>query len=100
MNDSDSCNSLQCREPSAELTDTMGDMPVDTAERAFTIKDAPVENLRPLKVIVVGAGYSGILAAIRIPERLRNVELVVYEKNEAVGGVWYGVVETCLPEWC
>ncbi len=78
----------------------MGDMPVDTAERAFTIKDAPVENLRPLKVIVVGAGYSGILAAIRIPERLRNVELVVYEKNEAVGGVWYGVAETCLAKWC
>jgi hypothetical protein len=55
----------------------------------FTVKDVPVENLRPLRVVVVGAGFSGILAAIRIPERLRNVEVVVYEKNEAVGGVWY-----------
>lgn len=55
----------------------------------FTVKDTPVENLRPLRVVVVGAGFSGILAAIRIPERLRNVELVVYEKNEGVGGVWY-----------
>lgn len=54
----------------------------------FTIKDSPIENFRPFKVVVVGAGYSGILAAIRIPERLRNVELVVYEKNEGVGGVW------------
>ncbi len=78
----------------------MGDMPVDAAERAFTIKDAPVENLRPLKVIVVGAGYSGILAAIRIPERLRNVQLVVYEKNEAVGGVWYGFVQSHWMTWC
>jgi ribulose 1,5-bisphosphate synthetase/thiazole synthase len=52
------------------------------------LKEAPVENLRPLKVIVVGAGFSGILMAIRIPERLRNVELVVYEKNDGVGGVW------------
>lgn len=61
--------------------------------KGFTIKDAPVENLRPLRVVVVGAGFSGILAAIRIPERLRNVELVVYEKNEGVGGVWYDFSE-------
>lgn len=31
----------------------------------FTLKEAPVENLRPLKVRVIGAGFSGILAAIR-----------------------------------
>jgi NADPH-dependent 2,4-dienoyl-CoA reductase/sulfur reductase-like enzyme len=62
----------------------------------FTIKDVPVENLRPLRVVVVGAGFSGILAAIRIPERLRNVELVVYEKNEGVGGVWYAFPESLL----
>ncbi|KAK4240674.1 hypothetical protein C8A03DRAFT_31164 [Achaetomium macrosporum] len=55
----------------------------------FTIKNSFVENLRPFRVVVVGAGFSGILAAIRIPERLRNVELVVYEKNEGVGGVWW-----------
>ncbi|KAK0723979.1 hypothetical protein B0T21DRAFT_403869 [Apiosordaria backusii] len=57
--------------------------------RTFTLKDTPVENFRPLRVIVVGAGFSGILAAIRIPERLRNVELVVYEKADGVGGVWH-----------
>lgn len=74
---------------------------------AFALKEEPVENLRPLKVRVVGAGYSGICAAIRsamlspprshgytsdagsrIPERLRNIDLVVYEKNEGIGGVW------------
>ena len=31
----------------------------------FTLKDIPVENLRPLRVVVIGAGYSGIGAAIR-----------------------------------
>lgn len=55
---------------------------------AFSLKDEPVENLRRLKVRVVGAGFSGICAAIRIPERLRNIDLVVYEKNEGIGGVW------------
>jgi ribulose 1,5-bisphosphate synthetase/thiazole synthase len=40
-------------------------------------------------VIVIGAGYSGIYCGIRIPEKLRNVELVIYEKNAGVGGTWY-----------
>lgn len=56
---------------------------------AFTIKDEPVENLRPLKVRVIGAGYSGIYLGIRIPQRLRSVDLQIYEKNEGVGGTWW-----------
>jgi heterodisulfide reductase subunit A-like polyferredoxin len=60
-----------------------------TAKTPFKISDAPVENQRRLKVIVIGAGYSGIYCGIRIPERLRNVELVIYEKNAGVGGTWY-----------
>lgn len=42
-----------------------------------------------MKVVVIGAGYSGIYCGIRIPERLRNVDLVIYEKNAGVGGTWY-----------
>ncbi|KAF2281439.1 FAD/NAD(P)-binding domain-containing protein [Westerdykella ornata] len=55
----------------------------------FQLSDSPIENLRPLKVIVIGAGYSGIYLGIRIPEKLRNVDLVIYEKNPGVGGTWY-----------
>jgi cation diffusion facilitator CzcD-associated flavoprotein CzcO len=52
------------------------------------LQDVAIENFRPYKVIVIGAGFSGINCAIRIPERLRNVELTVYEKNNDVGGTW------------
>ncbi|KAH6723072.1 hypothetical protein BKA61DRAFT_533841 [Leptodontidium sp. MPI-SDFR-AT-0119] len=55
----------------------------------LTLKDAPVENLRPLKVRVIGAGYSGIYLGIRIPQRLRNIDLKIYEKNEGIGGTWW-----------
>ncbi len=55
----------------------------------FTIKDEPIENLRPLKVRVIGAGYSGIYLGIRIPQRLRTIDLQIYEKNEGVGGAWW-----------
>jgi cation diffusion facilitator CzcD-associated flavoprotein CzcO len=56
---------------------------------AFLIKEEPVENLRPLKVRVIGAGYSGIYLGIRIPQRLRNIDFQIYEKNDGIGGTWW-----------
>ncbi|EXJ79534.1 hypothetical protein A1O3_07813 [Capronia epimyces CBS 606.96] len=55
----------------------------------YEIKDTPVENFRPLRVRVIGAGYSGIYLGIRIPQRLRNIDFQIYEKNEGVGGTWW-----------
>lgn len=62
--------------------------PINNAS-TFTCKDVPVENQRPLKVRVIGAGYSGVYLGIRIPQRLRNIDLKIYEKNAGVGGTWY-----------
>lgn len=52
------------------------------------LREGVIENPRKIKVIVVGAGYSGIYHGIRIPERIKNCELTIYEKNDAVGGTW------------
>ncbi|KAK3495630.1 hypothetical protein B0T13DRAFT_489304 [Neurospora crassa] len=60
-------------------TTTNGHMDGSDLKTKFTLRDTVVENLRPLRVVVIGAGYS---------EKLRNVELVVYEKYEGVGGTW------------
>lgn len=58
-------------------------------DQPFRLPDTPVENLRALKVIVIGAGYSGVYCGIRIPEKIPNVELVIYEKNAGIGGTWW-----------
>ncbi|KAJ9144222.1 FAD/NAD(P)-binding domain-containing protein [Pleurostoma richardsiae] len=58
-------------------------------DASLTLKETPIENQRPLSVVVVGAGYSGIYTAIRLIQRLKNVEVNVYEQNEGVGGVWW-----------
>jgi cation diffusion facilitator CzcD-associated flavoprotein CzcO len=55
---------------------------------AFAIKDEPIENQRPMRVIVIGAGFSGIYTTIRLSQRLRNVSIQVYEQNEQIAGVW------------
>ncbi|KAI0150263.1 flavin-binding monooxygenase [Xylariaceae sp. FL1272] len=55
----------------------------------FTIEDKPLDGHRRMKVRVIGAGFSGIYLGIRIPQRLRNVDLQIYEKNAGVGGTWW-----------
>ncbi|CAJ2510373.1 Uu.00g050760.m01.CDS01 [Anthostomella pinea] len=57
--------------------------------RPFALKDAPLDGHRRIKVRVIGAGYSGIYLGIRIPQRLRNIDFKIYDKNEAVGGTWW-----------
>lgn len=49
----------------------------------------PIENLRPMRVVVIGAGFSGIYCGVRIPQRLRNIDLCIYDKNAGVGGTWF-----------
>jgi 4-hydroxyacetophenone monooxygenase len=51
--------------------------------------DQPVspENKQKFKVLIIGAGMSGLLAAIRLQEAGIPYEIV--EKNQAVGGTWF-----------
>ena len=40
-----------------------------------------------LEVLIIGAGMSGILAAIKLAER--GIKFKIYEKNADIGGTWY-----------
>lgn len=59
--------------------------------RSFVLGDFAIDSprSRPIKVIIVGAGFSGIAAGIRFLQRVPNVEIVIYEKNDGIGGVWW-----------
>ncbi|KAI7280561.1 putative sterigmatocystin biosynthesis monooxygenase [Hortaea werneckii] len=45
-------------------------------------------NNRRLRVLTIGAGVSGILMAYRLQKDCGNIEHVIYEKNEDIGGTW------------
>ncbi|RSL94534.1 hypothetical protein CDV31_014277 [Fusarium ambrosium] len=53
------------------------------------LQDQAIDKPRQIKVICIGAGFSGILTAIRFPQRIPNLELTIYEKNDDIGGTWY-----------
>lgn len=59
-----------------------------TNERGYAINEIPSGRRRPLKVICVGAGASGICLAKYIKDDSENVDLVVYEKNDGIGDTW------------
>ncbi|KAF9565887.1 FAD/NAD(P)-binding domain-containing protein [Agrocybe pediades] len=48
----------------------------------------PIYDARRLKVIVIGAGCSGLLIAYKLQRSFENFELVLYDKNEDLGGTW------------
>lgn len=43
---------------------------------------------RPIKIISIGAGLTGILNAYQLQKHCQNVEHVIYEKNADIGGTW------------
>ncbi|GKT89542.1 4-hydroxyacetophenone monooxygenase [Colletotrichum tofieldiae] len=57
----------------------------------FPIKlvDRYIDEPRELRVAVVGAGLSGVLAGILLPAKVPGIKLTVYEKNADVGGTWF-----------
>ncbi|THG96305.1 hypothetical protein EW026_g5500 [Hermanssonia centrifuga] len=70
-------------------------LPISSHEEApastFKLGDFQIDdpNARPMKVIIIGTGFSGIAAGIRFRQRIPGVEMVIYEKSEAVGGTWF-----------
>ncbi|GAA6016737.1 hypothetical protein JCM11491_000226 [Sporobolomyces phaffii] len=74
---------------SIDLDETTG-LPRGLGTSPFRLEDYPIDDgHRKLKVAMIGAGFSGIIAGIRIDQRLKNVELNIYEKNHQVGGTWF-----------
>ena len=56
--------------------------------RGYRIKAQLCRTERPLLVIHVGAGASGICLAKILPETLNNVSFTCYDKNDDIGGTW------------
>ncbi|KAJ3553810.1 hypothetical protein NM688_g3419 [Phlebia brevispora] len=59
------------------------------AGEQFKLGDFPIDQYKPMKVIVIGAGMSGILAGIRFRQYIQNLDLTIYEKEDNIGGTWH-----------
>jgi hypothetical protein len=60
----------------------------NVSETGYTIDEVPSGQKKRLRIIAVGAGASGINLAKFADDQLENAELIIYEKNDEVGGTW------------
>ena len=61
-------------------------------EKPMTVGDHPQCDPAKTRIIHVGMGASGMLAAHKAKRFLKNYELVCYEKNSNPGGTWWEYV--------
>lgn len=57
-------------------------------KNGYRIKEQLCGTERPLRIVSLGSGVSGINLAKILPDRVGNISLTIYEKNEEVGGTW------------
>ena len=83
---------------SEPITPPLNDTNINTIKNAsdsrldpnYTILEQPIGTRRPIRLVCLGAGYSGLMMGIVFNERMRdsNAEFVIYERNDDLGGTW------------
>ncbi|OJD16203.1 hypothetical protein AJ78_03635 [Emergomyces pasteurianus Ep9510] len=56
--------------------------------KGYKIQERLCGSLKPIRVIHIGAGISGICLAKFLPEEVTEVTLTCYDKNSDIGGTW------------
>lgn len=61
-----------------------------SAQAPYTVRNVPLGTHRPVRVVCIGAGYSGLMMAIIAKEKMQHheVDFQVYERNSDLGGTW------------
>ncbi|KPI36940.1 putative sterigmatocystin biosynthesis monooxygenase stcW [Cyphellophora attinorum] len=67
--------------PSARLNDLY---PVS----GLDLPDHHIDDVRSLRVAVIGAGLSGVTAGVLLPAKVPKIQLTIFDKNEDVSGTW------------
>ena len=68
-----------------EEVNTRPTLPIDYPVSKHQIQpDRFIDDVRKLKVAVIGAGLSGINAGIILPAKVPNIDLTIFEKNDDV----------------
>ncbi|KAJ4375879.1 hypothetical protein N0V83_001157 [Neocucurbitaria cava] len=63
-------------------------LPPETDQYGYRIKEQPMGTKRQVKVILMGAGASSLNFFKKAEESMENMDMTCYEKNSDVGGTW------------
>ena len=78
--------------PMKQANDALADSSpgLGATKSKYSYSNSPMGKPRPIRIVVVGAGVSGIAAVKLFKDKFsgKPVELAVYDKNHDVGGTW------------
>lgn len=63
--------------------------PATAFKEPYVVKDEPYGAQASLRVIIIGAGVSGIDMLRTLKRHTSSISSTIYEKNPKVGGTWY-----------
>lgn len=55
--------------------------PLNTIWPPLKLEEHPIDEFPSIRVLVVGAGISGITAGVLLPAKVPNIDLVIYERQ-------------------
>ncbi|KAI6082644.1 putative monooxygenase [Hypoxylon rubiginosum] len=55
----------------------------------FVPKGRAVDEARPVRIVIIGAGVSGIGLYIRLLQNVPDAQVTIVEKNPSLGGTWW-----------
>lgn len=55
----------------------------------YKVSEQAIGTIRPVRMLCIGAGASGVNLAYQVQKNMKNTDLVIYEKSPAIGGTWY-----------
>lgn len=64
-----------------EVVGNKSKVPLRTIFPPLDLEDHPIDEVPSLKVIVVGAGLSGVTAGVLLPAKVPGIDLVIYERT-------------------
>lgn len=70
--------------PSVTIKSTFDEINLNNAaspKSQFELEEHPVDQVRPIKVGIIGAGLSGITAGVLLPAKLPGLDLRIWDKN-------------------
>lgn len=63
-------------------------LPPETDQHGYHIREQPMGTKKRVKVILMGAGASSLNFFKKAEEEMENLDIVCYEKNADIGGTW------------
>jgi len=79
--------SYESKIPDVKISEVLSTTPEEKTRSSASQRC--MDQARPLKVIYIGAGISGICGAVEFRKQVPDIDLVIYEKNPDLGGTWY-----------